>query len=405
VPRSALPAYTTPTPPRRPTETPPAELALRGVIWERVRPIRWLWARRIPLGFPSLLVGEEGVGKGTLVAWVIGRATRGELDGDLYGQPTRVLLVGDEDAFEPVWVPRLHIAGADLMLLRTPDDGESLADLRASAEALRRAVERQGVGLVVFDALLDHIDGGRDGAAIYNPKHIRDALAPLRRVAREHDIAVLGLLHPIKGRVTNFRDLAAGSHQLNAVSRSSLLLGVDPADEDRRVLVRGKGNHSANPSSFEFGIHAREFALNGHGFEMPLVVAEREGDRTLRDLLGTATPTGDGRDVIAYKLEAQLTAEPTRLADLARAVGRDPKDGTVRRALEQLADDGRAVKSDAGWSSQVLGGARVPPPTGVATRLDTPVDAAGNGHQERLATDAEFAEMERTRRKFEEDGP
>jgi hypothetical protein len=39
-------------------------LRTRGVIMERVRPIRWLWHRRIPLGLPSLILGEEGMGKG-----------------------------------------------------------------------------------------------------------------------------------------------------------------------------------------------------------------------------------------------------------------------------------------------------------------------------------------------------
>ena len=80
---------------------------------------------------------------------------------------------------------------------------------------------------------------------------------PLRRVAGAHGIAAVGLLHPIKGRAKSFRELMAGSHQFNAVSRSSLLLGVDPLDQDRRVLVRGKGNHSAAPRSFEFRIGVR----------------------------------------------------------------------------------------------------------------------------------------------------
>lgn len=334
---------------------------------ERVRPIRWAWERRVPLGLPSLLVGEEGCGKGTLAAWIIARLTRGELPGDLSGTPSRVLVVGDEDGFEPIWVPRLHLAGADLTMLRTLGDGESLADLRDRADDLARAVERERVRLVVFDALLDHIDGGREGAAIYNPKHVRDALAPLRRVARESEIATLGLLHPIKGRAASFRELAAGSHQLNAVSRSSLLLGVDPDDECRRVLVRGKGNHAAAPRSFEFAIAAEGFELNGHGFEMPRVADEREGGRTLRDLLGAPPPAGQVRDRLAEELAGHLTDQPKTLASLARAVGQPPKSGTVRRALDQLAEAGRAEKDERGsWRRRAEGVPTVPPLRGGA---------------------------------------
>jgi AAA domain len=257
------------------------KLRTRGVVLERVRPLRWIWSRRIPLGLPSLLVGEESVGKGTLAAWIIARATRGELDGDMRGKPATVLVVGDEDGFEPIWVPRLHLAGADLDRVRTVDDGEHVDDLAASMGALRQAVREDEIRLVVFDALLDHVPGGDNGAAVYNPKNVRQALMPLRRVAGEEEIAALGLLHPIKGRAASFRDLIAGSHQFNAVSRSSLLLGVDPDADDRRVLVRGKGNHTAAPRSVEFTIVGEAFELNGHTFEMPKAANVREGNRTV----------------------------------------------------------------------------------------------------------------------------
>jgi AAA domain len=323
-------------------------LRTRGVLMERVRPIRWLWERRIPLGLPSLVVGEEGVGKGTTMAWLIARATRGELDGDYNGQPINVLVVGDEDGFESVWVPRIYTAGGDLQRLRTLDDGEYLDDLNARDADLAAAIERDGIGAIVLDQVLDHVHGGKDGAAVFNPKHVRQAMMPLRRVAGKYGIAAIGLLHPIKGRATSFRDLTAGSHQFNAVSRSSLLLGIDPQDRQRRILVRGKGNHSADPRSFEFRIGVRNFELNSHDFEMPLVEDATEGDRTIEDLI-SSDREAPVRDALAEQLAPLLTPEPQTLADLARAVDRDPKDQSVRRALKDLQDDKRAAKTDDGW--------------------------------------------------------
>jgi len=322
-------------------------LRTRGVNWERVRPIRWLWHRRVPMGLVSLLVGEEGVGKGTLAAWLIARATLGELDGDLEGQPTTVLVVGDEDSFDPIWVPRLYAAGADLERVRTLDDGEHLDDLATAQLRLSRAVERDGVGFVVFDQMLDHVPGGQDGSAVYNPKHVRQALQPLRRVAAAMDVATLGLLHPIKGNPRTFRELLAGSHQFNAVSRSSLMLGVDPDDDASRVLVRGKGNHSAAPRSFEFTIAPAVLALNEHVFEVPHVVDTSEGDRTVQDLLKAgAAPV---RDDLALQLHDLLTTERQTRAALAQAVGRQPKDGSVGNALKWLKDQGKADGSREGW--------------------------------------------------------
>ena len=242
-------------------------LRTRGVIWERVRPIRWLWQRRIPLGLPSLIVGEEDVGKGTVSAWLIARATRGELDGDQRGKPINVLIIGDEDGFESVWVPRIHAAGGDLGRIRTLDDGEYLDDLTARGDDLAVTVERDQIGLIILDQVLDHVDGGKDGSGVYNPKNVRQAMLPLRRVAGAQGVAAIGLLHPIQGKPRSFRELIAGSHQFNAVSRSSLLLGKAPEDKQRRVLVRGKGNHSAAPRSFEFEIGITSFDLKSGGFE------------------------------------------------------------------------------------------------------------------------------------------
>jgi hypothetical protein len=358
-----------PTPPRGSPEVDAPEpsrngtapgLRTRQVDMQRVRPMRWLWTRRIPTGVPSLIVGEEGVGKGTLAAWIIARATRGELDGDFRGEPVRVLIIGDEDGFEPIWVPRLYAAGADLSMLRTLDDGEYLDDLGKRAKDLGVTMRRERIGFVLLDQVLDHVPGGDTGQGVYNPKNVRQALMPLRRVAGEHGIAALGLLHPIKGNVSSFRQLMAGSHQFNAVSRSSLLLGEDPEAEHRRLLVRGKGNHSAAPRSFEFGLAAGTVELNGHSFEVPKVVGAIEGERTLRDLLADG-PSAPVREALADQLETRLTGEPQALADLARAVGRDPKDGSVRNALTALAAKGRAVKHERGrWSTESLASASAP---------------------------------------------
>ncbi|MGH2964410.1 MAG: AAA family ATPase [Solirubrobacterales bacterium] len=324
-------------------------LRTRGVLMERVRPIRWLWKRRIPCGLPSLVVGEEGVGKGTVMAWLVARASRGELEGDLKGEPVNTLIIGDEDGFESVWVPRLYAAGGDLGRLRTLDDGEYLDDLSARADDLSIAIERDEIGLIVLDQVLDHVNGGTDGSAVFNPKNVRQAMMPLRRVAGHYGIAAVGSLHPNKRKAGSFRELVAGSHQFNAVSRSSLLLGEDPEDKRRRVLVRGKGNHSAVPRSFEFRIGVREFELNDHGFEMPVVEDAEDGDRTVEDLLATP-PAAPVTDPLADKLSGLLTDEEQPLAHLARGVDRDPKDGSVRNALDKLRRDGRAEKgSDGGW--------------------------------------------------------
>jgi len=335
-------------------------LHVRGADLSRVRPVEWLWKRRLPVGYLGLLLGAEGMGKGVLVAWLIARITRGELPGDLEGRPGRVLIVGDEDSFESVIVPRLYAAGADLDQvdeLHAGEEGEQL-DIRRDADRLRELIRAGGYSLIYVDQLLDVLAVDTDD---WRSKPVRDALRPLRRAARDLNITVLATLHPNKGARGSFRDLVSGSHAFNASSRSSLLLAQHPDDPDRRVLVRGKGNLSAPPPSFEFAIEGRELEVNGFGFDLPLVIAERDGELGVEELLKPDRPA-PVRDTLADEIDAVGTGEAQARAELARAVGREPNDRSVGRALDQLEADGRWLKEGRGlWRRIGIGTYRYVP--------------------------------------------
>jgi len=268
----------------------PAEAAVRGLTIRqasltRAQPSRWLWQDRIVLGYLNLLLGNEGIGKGTVICWLIGRLTLGQLPGSLYGQPVSVAVLGDEDSFDDVWVPRLHAAGADLdrvVQVERPDGG--FVNVREDREKLAAAVRKHEIGLIYFDQLLDNLGVGVDD---WRQKAVRDALQPIRALARELDIAALGSLHPNK-RADSFRQLIAGAPAFNSVSRSSLLLAQHPEDEARRVLVRGKGNLSQTPVGVEFRISSYRFPANGHEFNVPVATDFRDGDLTIEDLVGVS---------------------------------------------------------------------------------------------------------------------
>ena len=321
-------------------------LHVRRADLARVRPVEWLWRRRLPIGYLALLLGAEGVGKGGLVAWIIARITRGELPGDLAGRPGRVLIVGDEDAFESVIMPRLYAAGADLDLVDELCAGEEDDELevRRDAERLRELIREGEYALVYIDQLLDVLGVDTDD---WRSKPVRDALRPLRRTARDLNTTVCATLHPNKGQRSSFRDLVSGSHAFNALSRSSLLLAQHPDDEERRVVVRGKGNLSAAPPSFEFKIEPRLLEINGYGFDLPVVGQEHDGELSIEEMLKPERPA-PVRETLADKIDALGTGEVQRRADLARAVGKDPDDRSVGRALDQLEDQGRWLKEGRG---------------------------------------------------------
>ena len=233
-------------------------LTVRDANINRARPFQWAWEQRILLSYLNLLIGEEGVGKGNLVAWIAANITRGTLPGNLSG-PRKVIIIGDEDSFDHVWVPRLKVAGADLDLVKQIVAGaDGVLDVKEDADGLRKYVDRERTALVYFDQLLDNL-GFTDS---WKDKQVRDALAPLRAVAQRSKVAILASMHPNK-RGGSFRDRISGTTAFNALSRSSLLAASHPTEPGRTVLVRGKGNYSAEPLAFEFKIEPQELTLGG----------------------------------------------------------------------------------------------------------------------------------------------
>jgi AAA domain-containing protein len=326
-----------------------------------------------------LVVGSEGVGKGTVIAWLASNLSRGQLAGNLAGTATDVLIVGDEDALEDVWTPRLYTAGADWRHIWFPLEDCAELDLTSppDIERLRGWVRKYRVRVVIFDALLDHIGGTTVDE--YKPKAVRNALRPLRRLALEEDFAAVGSMHPRKGNAGAFRDLVAGSHQFNAISRSSLLLAEHPDDDTRRVLIRGKGNLAGGVKALEFRIRSHAFELNGHDFDMPHAVDWEESDLKVADCLrGRGTGAGRPRDEDKREaVEAVLTGTPQSARSIAKAakVARS----TVQDILAELAEDGDASKLDDGWVAGNSGPLITGHPQGSTENGSTkPNQAAGN---------------------------
>jgi len=309
------------------------------------RPVEFAWKPRIVSGVLNVLAGNEGIGKGTLLSWAIAQLTRGELPGQFHDNPARVLWVGDEDSWNQVVGPRLHAAGADLDRVEelTANDGQ-LFNVHADAAELDQIVQAGPFDVVVFEALLDNMPAGRGGDL---SQHVRSSLAPTRAVLRRRNATALATMHPRKGQASTFRELLAGSHQYNALSRSSLLLAMHPDDPDRRVVVPGKQNYSRAAVTESFELIEHLFDLNGDTFTVSLARAFRPEPDITFDSLNASART-DVRDSLADKLLAVLSAEPQQLKAIAERVGRDPTDGTVRRALAALEEAGRAERPGRG---------------------------------------------------------
>src|SRR5437763_7737110 len=77
---------------------------------------------------------------------------------------------------------------------------------------------------------------------------------PLTRMARRLNVAVLGVMHPRKGEDIKALNMLLGSVAFKNVARSVLLIGKDPQDEGRRVLLHEKSNNRTPAPGLGFRI-------------------------------------------------------------------------------------------------------------------------------------------------------
>ncbi len=236
------------------------KFSVRRLRAEDMREPRWAFESYVLAGSINGLVGSGGSGKGTFVAWMVARLTRGELPGIFQGQPANVLVVGDEDSPDEVWAPRIVAAGGNLEHVKTVgyDSGVPL-DLVSDIGWLEETVREHGIDFGYFDQLLDHLGGDLNS---HVAKDVRQGLGPVRGVARRLGTTFVYTLHPNKlGGARSTRDRMGGSGQFSDLPRSVLALGYHPERDGWRAVARGKGNVGVIPPAFAFTIETG-FARN-----------------------------------------------------------------------------------------------------------------------------------------------
>ncbi len=282
-----------------------------------MRSVRWAWRGWLPIGYPSVLTGIEGLGKSTKAAWMIARFTRGKLEGEWHGQPVTVLVVADEDGIEDMWQPRVKFAGADRRRVEYLDFDELGAewDVHDGIGDLVRAIDQTGARVVFIDALMEHMPLGRGGENVNSPTFVRHALRPLKHLARKQQVTILYSLHPPKSKGADFRDVVQNSQAFSAIARTGLLFDYHPDDHElpeqqrRRVLVRGKGNMGRDPGAIEFRITGRAYTDDdGLAGETEVVCDVGPSTVTRAELLTAARAFGTMRTPSKAERAAELIA-------------------------------------------------------------------------------------------------
>jgi hypothetical protein len=419
--------------------TEPGGSTLVGLETVVARPVRWAWQDRVALAKITALAGRPKIGKGLLYSDLIAQVTRGALEGDL-DDPRDVILVTTEDDPGDTLKPRLMAADADLsrvsmFQMGSPNEPVPFRVPQDAAELSRRVAEKRAA-LVVIDPLIEFIDGKVDS---YKSHPVRQAVAALNQIAREHGCGVLVVFHLNKGVSTDPLLRHEGSAAFTQVVRGGLMVGHDPDDPDgedgrQRVLAVSSSNLAAIAPSLRYEIStARVMGDTGEEIVTARVACTGESAAGAHDLLRghpdeeEQTGTDEAEAMLAEEL-----AEGARPADKvikqARQLGISDKQ--LRRARGRLGLESTKTGFQGGWewSLPKPPHRRRPsnsPEQGHLGRLrdqerdcgstEPPEDAQGaprwegassepglvssNGHQPELEDYAE-AEIERLRAKF-----
>jgi RecA-family ATPase len=236
----------------------------------------WLWNGVIVKGEVTILAGDSGAGKGFLVADIVSTVTNGGMfPRDLTERDAAgAVMIGLEESAEYTTIHKLRAAGADFDRVIDLSHVDSASDYTASGSGeftiqakgggsnlpeLRKVLEREAnagrpVGVVVMDPLSAMVDG-----ALSSNTGSRDIMSSLRNVARDWEVAILVVHHPVKGRSSasgtglSVKDRIAGSKGLTDAAR--LVLGLDlDTETGERILSVVKANicdKNATPYRFQ----------------------------------------------------------------------------------------------------------------------------------------------------------
>ena len=234
----------------------------------------------------NLIVGRQGAGKTTWAAWVVSVATTSAVfPGDEVRAPLRAAVLSLEEPNDRV-VARLKAAGADLELVTilgevqdVDDDGRTYLrrwQIPKDVAALGRAISDLAIDLVVIDGLGFSLIGDS-----HNYATVGSALSALAAEADRTGSCIIGLTHPPKG-ASDPVTAAIGSTAWTSIPRVSIVLGIDPDDETRRVARVAKTNYREPDAGVSFILASDE------EFEVGFVASVKLSDVTAEQL--TAAP-------------------------------------------------------------------------------------------------------------------
>ena len=213
-----------------------------------------MWYPYIPYGKITIVQGDPGEGKSTMMIQIAALITNGKLmpDGSGEGIPGNVIYQAAEDGIEDTVKPRLEAAGADCRRIAFLEQSDE-EPIRLDDERLAQAIESMQAKLLVIDPLQAYLGIDSD----MKSNSIRAVFGRLGKVAERTGCAVVLIGHMNKSGSTKGIYRGLGSIDIAAVARSILMVGRDRNNPYIRVLLQIKNNLAPEGRAFVFELNPK----------------------------------------------------------------------------------------------------------------------------------------------------
>ncbi len=231
--------------------------------------VKWVWFPYIASGKITLIQGDPGDGKSTMMMHIIAELTTGGAmpDGTATGKPQRVIYQCSEDGVGDTIKPRLVKVGANCKNIAFIDE-EIYDGLTLDDERIRKAIIEFQPSLVVLDPVQAYIGSE---ANLQIAGRARKLIRRLGMWAEAYDCAIVLVGHMNKREGTKGLYRGLGSIDIIAAARSVLQVERDPDDPDIRVVTQIK--NSLEPAGedirFEIRPHTGFRWISAHGRPLP----------------------------------------------------------------------------------------------------------------------------------------
>ncbi len=202
--------------------------------------VEWLWYPYIPYGKITIIEGDPGEGKTTLVLKLAAALSMGlplPCDDDKEYEPIHIIYQTAEDGIEDTIKPRLEKAGADCSMIRVIDETDK--ELSMTDDRLEQAIIETGARLIILDPIQAYIGATVD---MHRANEIRPVLKHLGIIAEKHNCAIILIGHMNKASVSKSTYRGLGSIDIQATARSVLLVARLRDKPNIRIMAHDKSS-------------------------------------------------------------------------------------------------------------------------------------------------------------------